>query len=347
MELLQSGLWLPRDVHCVERREHTLLVAENVVLQVDSKAASAVASVVSALHAGSTLRKIVDLVGLERARQILSTLQEHGWLVLEQDCRERGGQFEQVIGWLASCTARPFTIWNRLRRCQVAIVGVGGIGALLAEHLVAAGVGNLVLIDGDRVALTNLNRQYLYDHQSVDRLKVQAARERLSARNPEVKIVVHAHFATQPSDLACLDDEPVDILVNCADQPHDLLAVIEGYCKSRALAFTSAGVGLHRGTWGPLIVPGQTISQASFDSALGGTAPSVAELLGGPRPCRSSFGPYNSIIASFLAADVLLYLGGLAAPETLGRQRMLDFRSLKITTFPAMAPHVRPTRSKQ
>lgn len=334
MKTTESGLWLSRDIHCVDSLGHTLLVPEDLVLEVDPSIASAVASVVAALHGGSRLDKIVALVGLEPARQILATLHRHGWLVLERNCREAGGQFEQVIHWLSSCTERPCTVWNRLREARVAIVGVGGIGALVAEHLVAAGVVNLILIDGDRVALPNLNRQYLYDHRSVDQLKVTAAAERLSGLNPATRIVVHPRFVTDAGHLACLDAEPLDIVVNCADQPRDLPRVIEDYCAPRSLPFTSAAVGLHRGVWGPLIVPGLTISRVAFDAAIASGAASFVGALGGPLSCESSFGPYNSIIASFLAADILLYLCGLTPPQTLGRQHMMDFRRLTVTTFP-------------
>lgn len=80
---------------------------------------------------------------------------------------------------------------ERLRASTVLLVGAGGLGAPAACYLVAAGVGRLVLVDDDTVSLANLHRQILYTTAEVGRRKVEAARERLGALNPEVTIDIH------------------------------------------------------------------------------------------------------------------------------------------------------------
>lgn len=69
------------------------------------------------------------------------------------------------------------------------IVGAGGLGSPAALYLAAAGVGTLVLADGDDVDLTNLQRQILHVTGSVGRPKVESGREALARINPEVKVV--------------------------------------------------------------------------------------------------------------------------------------------------------------
>jgi adenylyltransferase/sulfurtransferase len=77
---------------------------------------------------------------------------------------------------------------ERLLRSKVLIVGAGGLGCPASLYLVAAGVGQLALVDFDCVDASNLQRQVLYDTRDVGRPKVEAAAERLGALNPDVRI---------------------------------------------------------------------------------------------------------------------------------------------------------------
>ena len=77
---------------------------------------------------------------------------------------------------------------ERLRAASVLVVGLGGLGSPAALYLAAAGVGRLGLLDHDRVALHNLQRQVLHDTAGVGRSKVDSARARLEALNPGVAL---------------------------------------------------------------------------------------------------------------------------------------------------------------
>jgi adenylyltransferase/sulfurtransferase len=77
---------------------------------------------------------------------------------------------------------------RRLLEGSVIVVGAGGLGCPAAQYLAAAGVGRIGLVDADRVEASNLQRQILYASTDVGRLKVEVARERLSAMNPDVTV---------------------------------------------------------------------------------------------------------------------------------------------------------------
>lgn len=77
---------------------------------------------------------------------------------------------------------------QKLKAASVLMVGMGGLGAPAALYLAAAGVGRIGLLDPDRVSLSNLQRQVLYETGDIGRAKVMAAGARLAALNPEIAI---------------------------------------------------------------------------------------------------------------------------------------------------------------
>lgn len=81
---------------------------------------------------------------------------------------------------------------EKLKAARVLLVGVGGLGSPAALYLAASGVGTIGVIDNDRVDVSNLQRQVLYDTHSVGRAKADAAKERLLALNPQIELVSHA-----------------------------------------------------------------------------------------------------------------------------------------------------------
>ena len=104
---------------------------------------------------------------------------------------------------------------QRFGESHALIVGIGGLGNPVAQFLAAAGVGTLTLIDADRVDLTNLQRQILFDTDAVGRPKVEAAAARIAAVNPEVRVV-------QLADRVGLDElaplaAAADIVADCTD----------------------------------------------------------------------------------------------------------------------------------
>ena len=104
---------------------------------------------------------------------------------------------------------------QRFGESHALIVGVGGLGNPVAQFLAAAGVGTLTLIDADRVDLTNLQRQILFDTSAVGRPKVEAAAARIAAVNPEVRVIQLADRV----GLAALAPlaAAADVVVDCTD----------------------------------------------------------------------------------------------------------------------------------
>ena len=104
---------------------------------------------------------------------------------------------------------------ERFAAAHALIVGIGGLGNPVAQFLAAAGVGILTLVDADRVDLTNLQRQILFDTASVGRPKVDAASARIAAVNAEVRVVA-VPVRAGDTELASLA-AGADIVIDCSD----------------------------------------------------------------------------------------------------------------------------------
>lgn len=89
----------------------------------------------------------------------------------------------------------------KLKKAKVLLVGAGGLGAPLGLYLAAAGVGRLGIVDFDAVDFTNLQRQVTFGTSDVGRKKLEAARERLSNLNPEIRIDAYETHLTSENAL--------------------------------------------------------------------------------------------------------------------------------------------------
>ena len=104
---------------------------------------------------------------------------------------------------------------QKLAQAKVLIVGVGGLGCSVAQHLVASGVGNIGLLDHDLVDISNLNRQILFTESDVGKEKVEAAKEALVKMNEQVQI--HTYHEQLSFEIA-LDLFPgYDIIIDGTD----------------------------------------------------------------------------------------------------------------------------------
>lgn len=86
---------------------------------------------------------------------------------------------------------------ERLKKSRVIIFGVGGVGGYAVEALARAGVGDITLVDSDRVALSNINRQIIATHDTVGKYKCDVMRERILSINPEALVTVHNIFFSE------------------------------------------------------------------------------------------------------------------------------------------------------
>ena len=116
----------------------------------------------------------------------------------------------------------------RLAAASVIVIGVGGVGSHAAEALARAGVGRLILIDGDVIDVTNINRQAHALHSSVGRAKAEAMRERIADINPSCDVSAKRLMVTAGNAAEIYDAETkIDFIVDAIDCVAAKLAVIK------------------------------------------------------------------------------------------------------------------------
>jgi len=101
-----------------------------------------------------------------------------------------------------------------LRKKKVVIIGCGGLGSAAAELLLRAGVEHLTLIDKDKIELTNLGRQLLYEEKDVGKYKAKVAKEKLLKINSRAKTDAHVLYLDN-KNLSLLDN--ADLVLDCTD----------------------------------------------------------------------------------------------------------------------------------
>jgi adenylyltransferase/sulfurtransferase len=104
---------------------------------------------------------------------------------------------------------------KRLKAASVLLVGAGGLGSPLALYLAAAGVGRLGLVDFDVVDFSNLQRQVLHGTSDVGRPKLQSARDRIAAINPEVRVDLYETHLTSANAFDLI--RPYDLVIDGTD----------------------------------------------------------------------------------------------------------------------------------
>ena len=128
-------------------------------------------------------------------------------------------------------------------RTRVAVFGLGGVGGWCAEALVRSGIGRLTIVDDDRVAPSNINRQLPAAAHTVGRLKTEVLRERFLAINPAISIdAIAARYTPETADGFDLAD--CDFLVDAIDSVDCKAHLIRTATAMPSLTlFSSMGAG--------------------------------------------------------------------------------------------------------
>ena len=104
---------------------------------------------------------------------------------------------------------------EKLVNAKILLIGAGGLGSPLGLYLAAAGIGTLGLVDFDVVDFTNLQRQIIHRTEDVGKLKVESAKEKINAINPEVQVTTYNARISRENILDLI--RPYDLVIDGTD----------------------------------------------------------------------------------------------------------------------------------
>ncbi len=234
----------------------------------------------------------------------------------------------------------PSECQRRLRDAKVAVLGVGGLGGWAAWSLACIGIGEMWLIDGDRVEISNLNRQITYAEADIGLLKAEAAAARLRAFNSSMRVTSTARRLESQVEIADFIDG-ADVVIDAADWPaHDIERWCNSACFEAGIPYITMSHFPPIARVGPLYVPGRTGCFACQETAYRREYPlfdvAVEQRRAQPSPA-ATLGPACGLIGGQVGMEVLHLLTGLAEPSTLGVAHIYDLRTMEVKREPVTA----------
>lgn len=204
---------------------------------------------------------------------------------------------------------------QNLLKSKVLVIGVGGVGSYISYSLASTGVGEIHLIDNDRIELSNTSRQILYDETDVGEYKVDVAKRKLQNVNSKLKCKTFNFIVKSMKDLDVVDTD-YDLIICCADMPRGhITSIINDFSLKNNIPWIIQGpTSLTQIFVGPLFIPGET---RSYDELF-----PIGKFFGEPllEELNSHFiaaiaDPYNGMAAKISSAEIFNFLSKSYPPQ--------------------------------
>ena len=131
---------------------------------------------------------------------------------------------------------------NILKNKTILVLGLGGVGGYVTESLARCGIGNLVLVDYDKVDITNINRQIIATYDNIGKLKTECFKERIANINKNCHVItLNIFYGNENRDM--LFNNNIDYVIDCCDSLESKKILIEECFKRSIPIISSMGTG--------------------------------------------------------------------------------------------------------
>ena len=132
----------------------------------------------------------------------------------------------------------------KLKNASILVVGAGGLAASALPYLASAGIGRIIIADGDKVEMSNLSRQTLFSPEDIGKHKAECAKNRLNHINPNVQIIAITEFVTSVNAANMIQE--VDVVLDCTDN-YKTRYLLSDSCEQKKTALVFAALHKYEG----------------------------------------------------------------------------------------------------
>ncbi len=253
----------------------------------------------------------VHVLGKDASR-LLERLSQEGIVEVVTFGETASVSLDPHLAYVERLGIDPETARSRLDAARVLLIGVGGTGSVVLQHLVGAGIREFVLLDHDIVEEKNLGRQFVHSLGSVGVSKTRSGAKYVEDHGPGTHVRPIDMVIRTSADVlrVVTDNSPVTVAAICIDEPPE--AAFTNCATSlwkAAVPFVHGGLMTQSGFWGPLF----SLHHGSPDPAAFGATNKAA-----PRRHEACFGPYNTVVGAHMAADLIHHI--------IGAHHLVDYR---------------------
>lgn len=241
----------------------------------------------------------------------------------------------------AHCKAKDnkYSYQAKLKSVKVALLGLGGVGSHALYDLAALGVQNIRGVDFDRVELSNLNRQILYNESDIGHLKTEVAKNRILQFSP------HANIEFFNKKISCVEDiEQIisrqDIVISVLDQPREkIIDWLNEACVRCNIPFICGAFDSKCAVYYS-VIPGKTGCIECWKTSAKKSGFLFHDMIQkkgfvGSSSLNVAISPLISVLTGLILTEFLKIVTEVGDPQSLGRLSSFDFSTAQISVAEA------------
>ncbi len=276
------------------------------------------------------------LIALNKEKLLEDTSINDATILSDYDL-ERWQRNYEFFGSYLSAEKSKYELQKKLQKTKVTLLGLGGAGSHILYDLAALGILNIQIVDFDRIELSNLNRQILYNDSDIGRLKSEVAKEKILQFLPKANIKSINQKICSSDDIKNLI-KGQDIVISVIDQPREkIIGWVNQACVEINIPFIC---GAFDWKWALLysVIPGKTGCIECWKSSSRNSTNLFCDILENDNfvPGKSlnvATSPFIAILTGLILTDLVKMITGISEPSSSGCVKAFDFATTTISTI--------------